>query len=73
MGSKRSSQQQQAALEFAQCIRENGVNDFPDPTPNGPLVDTSRIPSAAEPGGLSALRAAMQKCRDVAATAGVTR
>ncbi len=73
MGSKRSSQQQQAALKFAQCIRESGVNDFPDPTPNGPLVDTGRIPSAAEPGGMSALRAAMQKCRDVAATAGVTR
>jgi hypothetical protein len=73
MGSKRSSQQQDAALKFAQCIRENGVEDFPDPIPNGPLVDTGRIPSAAEPGGMSILRAAMQKCRDVAAAAGVTR
>jgi hypothetical protein len=73
MGSKRSAQQQDAALEFAQCIRENGVTDFPDPTPNGPLVDTNRVPSAAEPGGMSALQAAMQKCRDVAVAAGVTR
>jgi hypothetical protein len=73
MGSKRSSQQQQAALRFAQCIRENGVKDFPDPIPNGPLVDTGRIPSAAEPGGMSILHTAMQKCRDVAAAAGVTR
>jgi hypothetical protein len=73
MGSKRSSQQQQAALKFAQCIRANGVMDFPDPIPNGPLVDTARIPSAAEPGGMSILHAAMQKCRDVAAAAGVTR
>jgi hypothetical protein len=73
MGSKRSSQQQQAALKFAQCIRENGVPDFPDPVPNGPLVDTGRIPSAAEPGGMSILQAAMQRCRDVAAAAGVTR
>jgi hypothetical protein len=73
MGSKRSSQQQQAALRFAQCIRANGVPDFPDPTPNGPLVDTNRIPSAAESGGMSALQAAMQKCRGVAAAAGVTR
>lgn len=73
MGSKRSSQQQDAALKFAQCIRENGVTDFPDPIPNGPLVDTGRIPSAAAPGGMSILRAAMQKCRDVAAAAGVTR
>ena len=73
MGSKRSSQQQQAALKFAQCIRNNGVPDFPDPIPNGPLVDTNRIPSAANPGGMSALNAAMQKCGDVAAQAGVTR
>jgi hypothetical protein len=72
-GSKRSQQQQQAALQFAECVRRNGVNDFPDPTPNGPLIDTNRIPSAARPGGMSALHAAMQKCRDVAATAGVTR
>jgi hypothetical protein len=73
MGSKRSSQQQQAALKFAQCIRSSGVKDFPDPIPNGPLVDTGRIPSAAEPGGMSILSAAMRKCRDVAAAAGVTR
>ena len=72
-GPKRSSQQQQAALRFAQCIRVNGVPDFPDPTPNGPLVDTNRIPSSAQPGGMSSLRAAMQKCGDVAAAAGVTR
>lgn len=72
-GSKRSFQQQQAALKFAECIRKNGVSDFPDPTPNGPLIDTNRIPSASQPGGMSALHAAMQKCRDVAATAGVTR
>jgi hypothetical protein len=73
MGGKRSPQQQQAGLRFAQCIRENGVKDFPDPTPDGPLVDTNRIPSAAQPGGMSALRAAMQKCGDEAAAAGVTR
>jgi hypothetical protein len=72
-GSKRSSQQQHAALRFAQCIGENGVEDFPDPIPNGPLVDTNRIPSAASPGGMTLLHAAMQKCRDMAAAAGVTR
>jgi hypothetical protein len=73
MGSKRSSQQQQAALKFAECIRANGVRDFPDPIPNGPLVDTNRIPSSNLPGGMSILHAAMQKCRDAAAAAGVTR
>ncbi len=73
MGSKRSPQQQQAALKFARCIRHNGVKDFPDPTPDGPLIDTARIPSATEPGGMSMLHAAMKKCGDMAAAAGVTR
>jgi hypothetical protein len=72
-GTKRSSQQQSAALKFAQCVRANGVPDFPDPLPNGPLIDTNRIPSAATPAGRSNLRAAMQSCRDVAAAAGVSR
>ena len=72
-GSKRSTQQQQAALKFARCIRANGVSDFPDPIPNGPLVDTNRIPSAATGSGMSILNAAMQKCRGGAAAAGVTR
>jgi len=72
MGQKRSAQQQQAALKFAQCIRDNGVKDFPDPTPDGPLVDTHRIPSTATQGGMSNLQAAMRKCRDFAAAAGVT-
>ena len=71
-GSPRSAQQQQAALGFAQCIRANGVSDFPDPTPDGPLVDTNRIPSAATPTGMSALHAAMQRCGSFARAAGVT-
>jgi hypothetical protein len=61
-GSKRTAQQQSAARQFAQCIRQNGVPDFPDPTPNGPLVDTNRIPSAATSAGMSALHTAMHKC-----------
>jgi hypothetical protein len=68
-GSKRSSQQQTAALNFARCIRENGVPDFPDPTPNGPLIDTNQIPSTRQPGGMSALNAARQKCSGIAAEA----
>lgn len=62
MGSTRTPQQQAAALKFAQCIRDNGVPDFPDPTPDGPLVDTNRIPSSKLPGGMSNLHAAMAKC-----------
>ena len=63
-GHKRSTEQQTAALEFAQCIRENGVTDFPDPTAGQPLVDTNRIPSSARPGGMDILDAAMKKCGD---------
>jgi hypothetical protein len=72
-GTKRSPEQQSAALKIAQCIRANGVPDFPDPDPNGPIIDTNRIPSAASPGGMSTLDAAMQKCRGLGAAAGVTR
>jgi hypothetical protein len=71
-GQKRSAQQQEAALKFAQCIRDNGVKDFPDPAPDAPLIDTNRIPSSETEGGMSILHAAMQKCRDFAAAAGVT-
>jgi hypothetical protein len=71
-GQKRSALQQANAIKFAQCIRDNGVTDFPDPDPDGPLVDTNRIPSAARSGGMSSLNAAMQKCRGLAADAGVT-
>jgi len=72
-GSKRSPRLRQAALKFAQCIREHGVKDFPDPLPDGPLVDTNRIPSTAQPGGMGLLHTAMQSCGDAAAAAGVTR
>jgi hypothetical protein len=67
MGSKRSPQEQAAALKFAQCMRENGVPDFPDPTPNGPLIDTSRIPSAAGRGARSipGFSAAATKCTTI--------
>jgi hypothetical protein len=75
-GHKRSPEQQKAALKFAQCIRDNGVKDFPDPDPNGPLVDTGRIPSVdlagMPPRDNSVLKAAMQKCRGLATNAGVT-
>ena len=70
-GHQRSAQEQKAALAFAQCIRDNGVRDFPDPTPDGPLIDTNRIPSVAGKDPRSVLDAPMQKCRDFAAGAGV--
>ncbi len=72
-GSRRTAAQQQAALELARCIRKNGVSDFPDPISGKPLVDTELIPSTQQPGGMSALKAGMRKCSDLAAGAGVTR
>ena len=70
-GTKVTPQQRTARLEFAQCMRDNGVTDFPDPTPNGPLIDTNRIPSAATNGGMSILNATIPKCSRDAAAAGV--
>ncbi len=72
-GQKATPQQTDARLKFAQCMRDNGVSDFPDPTPNGPLIDTNRIPSLAgkDPRSDPALNTAMRKCRDFATAAGV--
>jgi hypothetical protein len=64
-----SDEEQEARLEFAQCIRDNGVEDFPDPTRESPLVDTRRIPSAATDDGMTILNAAMRTCGDLAAEA----
>ena len=73
-GGKVTPSQRTARLEFAQCMRENGVPDFPDPTQNGPLVDTYRIPSMAgkNPRSDPGFSAALQKCRGFAAAAGVS-
>ena len=70
-GGRRSVGQQSSALRFAQCMRQNGVKDFPDPLNGQPLVDTNRIPSTAQPGGMSILKEAMQRCRGAAVAAGV--
>jgi hypothetical protein len=64
-----SPKQLSAARKFAQCIRENGVKDFPDPVNGEPLVDTTKIPSTDTPGGMDILNAAMQKCRDFGSAA----
>jgi hypothetical protein len=64
-GAKPTPDQQAVRLEFAQCMRDNGVEDFPDPASDQPLVDTNRIPSSATQAGMSVLNAAMQKCGDV--------
>src|SRR4051794_8645024 len=59
---KRSPKQQSDALRFAECVRENGVKDFPDPANGHPLIDTTHIPSSNRPGGMTILNAATKKC-----------
>ena len=62
LSSHRSAKQQSVALRFAQCVRANGVPDFPDPVNGQPLIDTDHIPSSNQPGGMSILNAATHKC-----------
>jgi hypothetical protein len=69
LSAKRTPQQQTASLRFAQCMRENGVKDFPDPANGEPLINTYRIPSSATSGGMSILNAAIHKCHGVLAEA----
>jgi hypothetical protein len=71
LGGKASPQEMRPRLEFAQCMRDDGVEDFPDPTKDAPLIDTTRIPSAAGRGARSipGFQAAVQTCRDVLADA----
>ena len=61
-GRKRTAKEQTGALAFAQCIRDNGVKDFPDPVNGEPLVNTYKIPSSNTPDGMTILNAAMKKC-----------
>ena len=63
LSSKRTPKQQSASLRFAQCVRDHGVKDFPDPVNGEPLIDTYKIPSSNKPGGMTILNAAIQKCR----------
>jgi hypothetical protein len=63
MPKKLSAAQMEARLKFAQCMRENGVPDFPDPTENGPLIDVEGAQS------IPGFQNALQKCRDVLAGA----
>jgi hypothetical protein len=56
MGTQRTPAQQAAALKFAQCMRDNGITNFPDPTPTGPIIDVNGAHS------IPGFEAALQKC-----------
>ena len=62
----RTPEQQQAALQFAQCVRENGVPDFPDPaTPGDPLIDTTKMRGDVSARSIPELKPAVEACRDL--------
>lgn len=65
LSAKRTPKQQAGALEFAQCMRDNGVKDFPDPANGDPLIDTTKIPSLGDrsPRTDPVFAPAMDKCR----------
>jgi hypothetical protein len=65
LSSKRTPKEQSASLRFAQCVRDHGVKDFPDPVNGEPLIDTYKIPSANKPGGMTILNAATHKCGSI--------
>jgi hypothetical protein len=65
LSGKRSPKQQSDALRFAECVRAHGVKDFPDPANGEPLIDTTRIPSSNQPGGMTILNAATHKCGSI--------
>jgi hypothetical protein len=62
LSGKRTPKQQSAGLRFAQCVRDHGVKDFPDPVNGEPLIDTTKIPSSNKPGGMTILNAATHEC-----------
>jgi hypothetical protein len=65
LSSKRTPKEQSASLRFAQCVRDHGVKDFPDPVNGEPVIDTYKIPSSNKPGGMTILNAATRKCGSV--------
>jgi hypothetical protein len=63
-GPGRTPEQQDAALKFAQCMRDNGVPDFPDPaTPRDPLIDTSKMRGDVSARDIPELKPAQDACR----------
>jgi hypothetical protein len=65
-GPARTPEQQDAALKFAQCVRDNGVADFPDPaTPRDPLIDTSTMRGGVSARSIPELKGAQEACRDL--------
>lgn len=64
-GGGRTPEQQEAALKFAQCVRDNGLPDFPDPaTAQDPLIDTTKMRGGVSARSIPELRPAVDACHD---------
>jgi hypothetical protein len=61
-GKKATPKEQSVRLKFAQCMRDNGIKDFPDPAADGPLIDTNRMPGAPAAHSIPGFDAAAHKC-----------
>jgi hypothetical protein len=62
----RTPEQQNAALKFGQCMRDNGVPDFPDPaTARDPLIDTTKMPGEPSARSIPGFEDAQEACRDL--------
>jgi hypothetical protein len=60
-GNTTSTSPEDRTLAYAQCMRDNGVPEFPDPSPDGGL----RIGSEVDPNS-AAFKSAQQACQDLA-------
>jgi hypothetical protein len=71
LSSRRTAKQQSTALKFAQCMRDHGVKDFPDPVNGEPLIDTTKIPSLGNRSPVTdpVFRPAMDTCSGALAAA----
>ncbi len=64
-GGGRTPEQQEAALKFADCVRDHGVPDFPDPaTAQDPLIDTRKMRGGVSARSIPELRPAVDACHD---------
>jgi hypothetical protein len=62
-GGQANPQLQEQVLEFAKCMRKNGVSDFPDPDVSGGGV-TMQAPQGTDPNSPQ-FRSAQQKCQSI--------
>jgi hypothetical protein len=63
LGGAQNAQQQEQMLKFVNCMRSNGVPNFPDPQQNGGIMMTGG-PNQIDPNS-PAFQKAMQTCRNL--------